>query len=240
MMGLGRFSTLWIVLTSFLSSQLLGHELGRFLSDNGMKFVTVMQNQSSAEYSIKTLLDPVVSGQDLFIRYHQITDKYPGKMHQMNVDCQVILFNMKKDDLQLVMDLLSKTKAARSVLVFSDAWTSDEEQKMTDILATHAENSFFYIAVPDSSGKTFAAWYQIITTKSGFSKSDLLFRRDTMKIQEYFDMQGLKLNSISLSWPPYLNMEECDGQICKHQFGSLIDYMDILSAEFNFSYESFK
>ena len=170
-----------------------------------------------------------------------MSDKYINEMHQMNVDCQVILFDLKKDDLQLVMGLVSETKVARSILLLKDPWTADEEQKMTNILATHGKNSFFYISVPlTSNSQRSFSWFQIITTISGYSKSELLFWGNTMKIEEDFDLQGLRLNSISLSWQPYLNMEECNGHICSHQSGYLKDYMDILSKEFNFTYESFK
>ena len=240
-MWFGGHSTLWIVLLSHMLHQVLGLELGHFLADNGMKFVTLMQNQSSEGHVLNKISRQLVKNHHILIRYHPISEKYFGEMHQINWDCQVILFNPKKDDFRQVMGLLSKTKVARSILLLSDAWTTDEEQKMTNVIATHAENSFFYVAVPlDSSRQRSSSWYQIITTSSGYSKSELLFKGNTLRIKENFDMQGLKLRSISLSWPPYLNMEECDGHICTHQFGSLKDYMDILATEFNFTYESLK
>ena len=191
--------TFLIVLLSHMLHQVSGLELGRFLSDNGMKFVTLMQNKSYAGEDLKKLSYQLVKGHLIFIRHHQMSDKYINEMHQMNVDCQVILFDLKKDDLQLVMGLVSETKVARSILLLKDPWTADEEQKMTNILATHGKNSFFYISVPlTSNSQRSFSWFQIITTISGYSKSELLFWGNTMKIEEDFDLQGLRLNSISV------------------------------------------
>ena len=53
-------------------------------------------------------------------------------------------------------------------------------------------------------------------------------------------MQGLRISSTSLTWAPYLTIEDCNkfGKECKTNYGYLIDYMDRITVKFNFTYVS--
>jgi hypothetical protein len=61
------------------------------------------------------------------------------------------------------------------------------------------------------------------------------------RVKEQFNLQGQKIESITMSWVPYLSLGDCDsaGRNCKSVEGLLADYMGILSQKFNFTWETF-
>ncbi len=60
--------------------------------------------------------------------------------------------------------------------------------------------------------------------------------------QEYYDLLGLTVTSISLSWPPYLVIGQCDeqGRRCRQNYGALVDISGTLAGMFNMTVQSFK
>jgi len=60
------------------------------------------------------------------------------------------------------------------------------------------------------------------------------------RVKEQFNLGGLKIESITLSWAPYLTLGNCDveGKNCQTVEGLLADYMNILANMFNFTWET--
>ena len=105
--------------------------------------------------------------------------------------------------------------------------------------------AFFYVAIlqsnaSDSNGLKPTSWYQVLSLKTGSVVNWLTFADESYRIIESFDLKGLQVRSASLTWTPYLIIDDCDelGLECKQNYGYLIDYMDLLAAKFNFTYIS--
>jgi hypothetical protein len=96
----------------------------------------------------------------------------------------------------------------------------------------------FYLAVPELPGIQIQ-WHQVITLKSGYSMKIVNFSNGSLLITEEYDLNGLMVYSISDSWAPYLIIEDCNksGTKCKSS-GYLIDYVDLMAEQYNFTYES--
>ena len=60
------------------------------------------------------------------------------------------------------------------------------------------------------------------------------------KLEEEFDMQGHNLQSSTISWYPFVSMEECDKDtnVCSKATGLLMDIMELLGKYYNFTIES--
>ena len=79
-----------------------------------------------------------------------------------------------------------------------------------------------------------------MTLKTGTVMQYLTFADNTFRIVEQYNMQGLKIRSTTLTWAPFLTINDCNGigLECKTNYGYLKDYMDALALKFNFTYTS--
>ncbi len=57
-----------------------------------------------------------------------------------------------------------------------------------------------------------------------------------------YDLQGLEVTSSTLSWAPFLTIDDCDetGRNCKKNFGYLGDYMEFIAGAMNFTLVSYQ
>ena len=85
-------------------------------------------------------------------------------------------------------------------------------------------------------------WHQIISLKTGTTINYLEFPEDSCKIIEAYDLHGLEITATSLTWAPYLKIDGCNevGLHCLRNEGYMIDIMDHLGAQYNFTYLSQK
>ena len=78
-------------------------------------------------------------------------------------------------------------------------------------------------------------------TLDGYEESVInLLRFDSSgRIVEGYDMQGLHIISVTLSWAPYFTLYDCkkDQKTCSSK-GYLTDVMNILGDKMNFTWES--
>ena len=74
---------------------------------------------------------------------------------------------------------------------------------------------------------------QIVMNALSFSASG--------RLKEQFNLGGFKIESLTLSWAPYLTLGNCDaqGKNCQTVEGLLADYMNILANMFNFTWETY-
>jgi hypothetical protein len=118
------------------------------------------------------------------------------------------------------------------------SWTDSEQKIVQTILMEVKLDSLFYLAVSSEHG---VQWYQVITLKSGCAMTELQFSKETFQIVEDYNLNGLTIYSLSITWAPYLSLEDCDksGENCK-TYGYLKDYTDIIAKRCNFTWESHK
>ena len=60
------------------------------------------------------------------------------------------------------------------------------------------------------------------------------------RIKASYNFEGMQIQSLSMTWMPYLKLGSCDeqGRNCKTVSGFLADYMNILAGKYNFTWES--
>ena len=153
----------------------------------------------------------------------------------------IFMFDRANDDLLSYLRAIVQRKIKMSLLILSDPWDAEKLNLMKKHLSDLKAMAFFYIAVP-TSNLTELTWHQIISIKSGTTITSLKFARNTLRIMETFDLQGLQITSTSLTWAPYLTIDDCDkeGLNCAKNYGYMIDFMDNLAIKFNFTYLSQK
>ena len=153
----------------------------------------------------------------------------------------IFMFDRANDDLLSYLRAIVQRKIKMSLLILSDPWDAEKLNLIKKHLSDLRATAFFYIAMP-TSNLSELTWHQIISIKSGTTIASLKFVRNTYRIMETFDLQGLQITSTSLTWAPYLTIDDCDekGLNCAKNYGYMIDFMDNLAIKFNFTYLSQK
>ena len=167
-----------------------------------------------------------------------------GEIKAANTKCfGVFFFDQEKDDPLTYLYHITQRRIKMTLLIITRRL---EDYDLFDILKKGLSKieatSFFYILIPSDGSGGFTSWYQIISLKSGSAVNRLTFAENSLRIIEDFDLQNLELRSTSLTWFPYLIIDDCDerGLECKKNYGFLIDYMDLMAKKFNFTYVSRK
>ena len=199
-----------------------------FLLDNGHHYVDLFYNSSNWRG---------IEFEDLYLT--RLTFEDIEKAH--NNSFGIFMFDATKDDLKSFLSAITHRRIKMSLLIISEPWEGKDMNEIKQKLLELKVTAFFYIATP-TSNSTCLTWHQIISLNTGSVLNHLEFATNTSKIIEKFDMQGLEIRSSSLSWAPYLTIENCsaNGLDCENNHGYLIDLMDKLAVKFNFTYVSEK
>ena len=108
----------------------------------------------------------------------------------------------------------------------------DQLRMLQGSLSKMEATAFFYVAIlqskgsesngskptgSQSNGSKPTSWYQVLSLKTGSVVNELRFSGNSTRIIESFDMKGLLIRSASLTWTPYLIIDDCNefGLECK-------------------------
>ena len=119
-----------------------------------------------------------------------------------------------------------------------------ENDIVSPILRNLKLSLFFYLVrsgTQNISAKS--VWKQVITLKNNPQVviDDIKFDTNLM-IKEYYNLNGLNIQNLLLSWSPYSTIDGCnlEGRDCKTETGIVPDLVHSLSERFNFTWTSTK
>ena len=206
-------------------------EVAMFLADNGLKYVNLVGFTSSR-------CQDIAKKGETFLRFLDAS-QYLEMGYNFHMDADVILIgSIEEVNLDLIM-ALTKDKIQRTLIVVQQQSSESKMSVFRQALQNMKMNSIFYLLI---FHPTDTVWYQAITLKSGYALEELEFAPNSYLLKESFNMQGLKIRSISETWEPYLTIEGCneDGINCSVHEGYIADFVNILAERFNFTYSSEK
>jgi hypothetical protein len=208
-----------------------------FLSDNGFKFVTMIENSTMPSQTMSKITQDIVKCSTSHFRTTTMN------AHRTNyafnfMDAHIFIFDIQNDDIQTFLHIVSLTPVRSSVIVMNYLWTESMMTIFKSNLYSFRSDALFYIVLSSHHGVT---WHQVIILKSGFSMTELRFSLENGQIVEEYDLNGLTLGTIELNYTPYITMKDCDqnGRKCRSN-GYIKQYTDVLAKQFNFTYESHK
>jgi hypothetical protein len=212
-------------------------DMQRFLSNNGFKYVTFIENSTSPSETMVKMVRTIAQAGTSYLQTLTMYE-YPKTYTFQFLDVQVFIMDVQNDDIYSFLHAISQAPVRSSVLCTKSAWTDSEETYFKKTLAEFKHDSFFYLAV---SSEVMVNWFQVITLKSGYSMTKLKFSPNTFQMIEDYDLKGITVYSISLSQASFIQFEDCDqdGKQCK-TYGYLKDYIDVIAQMLNFTYESHK
>ena len=144
---------------------------------------------------------------------------------------------------QQYLDIIAGSKIRSSIFILVGEATPTHITLINTFFNDLSRDSLFYFAYHTNQPPDYRIKWNQVTTLRGYSQSvvnNLQF--DSLgKIREKYDMQGLHLVSLTLSWAPYFTLYGCNkfGTGCNSK-GYLTDVMDILGKMMNFTWESHK
>ena len=146
-----------------------------------------------------------------------------------------------KPHLTLYLNKVATRKVLSCAIIVMIELTPKQKASINYLIDDLGKNSMFYlIYLKESEGQWKTSWHRVITI-SGYKKAiinDVRFN-DKKMIKEHYDLGGIHITSISLSWTPYFLMSGCNekGMLCKTE-GYLSNLMDELGRLLNFTWES--
>ena len=200
----------------------------QFLLENGHHHIDIFYNSSDWRgFALR----------NLFISRMPLEQVNKGHKHSFGV----FIYKNEKDDLVGCLSAISQRPIKTSLLILSEPWGIEEVNLMKEHLMKLQSATIFYITMP-TVNHTDMTWHQMISLRSGSALKQLKFFENSSKIVETYDMNGLEITSSSLTWAPYLTIDDCNehGLECVKNYGYLIDLMDRLALQFNFTYISQK
>ena len=200
----------------------------QFLTSNGHNYVDIIYNSSAWQG---------LSLRDIYFTRIHIDNIAKTKQNSFGI----FLYDPDKDDIQRFLTVIQQRQIKMTLLIVFKAW----DKNITDLIKKWLSHlhalSFFYMAMTPNISSAMT-WHQVISLKSGNVMNNLDFANHSYKIIDTFDLHGLQITSTSLTWAPYLTIDNCNefGLECVKNYGYLIDFIDKLALKFNFTYLSQK
>lgn len=216
--------------------QILLDEITEFVSDNGYKFISVISNgfsdhetNLSAKLQARKVMRTRTINHDMFVNNFKFEHDF------------VIIWEdlLDEDRWSKTLDLIAKIKIRNALLVVP---ILDEPRKryFQQSMAKLMKNTYFYlVCLKESDGNGPKAVFKYVISlnfQSQYVEDEVTFHPNSHLVWESFNLQGLSIRSVALSWSPYLNLKDCDdeGENCKSS-GFLIDYANLIGRLFNFT-----
>ena len=184
---------------------------------------------------------------NLYTRHIKSTEEYV-KSFQFHQDSMVILASsFDSSNWGKYVQMMTDTKIMSSMIIMVGDLSPDKINVMRSLLENIRINSFFYWIYRKSGNAL--SWNRVLTVDNydQYVMNRLSFDPATGIIVEDYDLQGLNLVSMTLSWAPFFTVENCKegdhpngpNRKCDSS-GYLQETMDILSKNLNFTWESHK
>ena len=143
----------------------------------------------------------------------------------------------------MYFDLLTMVEPMSATLILCDPISINEQNSFISKLETSSKSRFFYWLYENADEKDKISYNRVITVLNikKVVTNKLNFNQFGIIIDEY-DLQGMHILSTTVSWPPYIFLnEECkspklNNDECKAS-GHLVDALNVMGKMSNFTWE---
>ena len=152
-----------------------------------------------------------------------------------------LVLSYNESHLTLYLNKAVTRKVLSCAIIMMVDLTPEEMNSLNHLIDDLGKNAMFYlIYLIETEGRWKTSWYRVITL-SGYKKAMInsVQFNDKNVIKEHYDLGGIHIRSLSLSWTPYFLLSGCNenGKFCKSE-GYLSNLMDELGRLMNFTWES--
>ena len=267
MMEIFRFTnfiliTLHTVASTGLNNGLNGSYNG-LNSDDVLSVLEFCKNNGKRHLNVLTLdkqdLNVQITAKDLSFMAKSKDGIYTRNVKPIDDRIDLQLMNFYQDSLVILasatdttywnkyVEMMTHTKIMSSMIVMIGDMGQEKVEVMKSSLEKLATNSFFYWVYTSDGHGSELLWNQVLTLDhyDHIVTNRLAFNPANGIILEDYNLQGLHLVSMTLSWAPYLTVSNCrEGKHPKgpnkncETSGYLHETMNIFSKVLNFTWES--
>ena len=243
---------LYISISATLSSEMKisSQKILEFCQSNDWKYLTVVakhKNSLQKEHNI-FLTDLIQKAKEAsFLRSRRIElqanafkNNNSDSTYDLKMDSLIVLSSSDERELKMFLNMISKTKIKKALLVFLNALNQNEIVELKNLVSRLSENMYFYLYYSTiDAGSYKSMWERIITIRHNpqVIMNQLEFS-SFGRIKPSYDLQGIHIKCSTLSWAPYLSLFDCnenDGKSCKSE-GYLADLVDMMGSQQNFTW----
>ena len=211
-----------------------------FLQSNGKKFLNFATMDIQEPVVRDALYNLVqISKLNSKLRSRVLIAKDINTTHRFHTDTLILVTSSNSKKWENYIEILIGTKIMSSLIICIGKSYKQSFENMTTSLQNKSRSSFFYWIGVEGTGLEVVDMKNIISMKnskkiiSNKIKFDIFGRAIFEK-----DMQGLHINCTTLSWLPYFELGNCQGEKktnCKG-VGYLADVMNIFASRYNFTW----
>ena len=223
-----------------------------FSTNNGKRYLNILtldHQDPNVGTAMKQFTFLATLKGSIYIRNSKIVDQNLDiesmKFHQ---DSLVILASgSDTQNWEIYVEMMTYTKIMSSMMVMIGDMDEAHMGYMKTLLEKVATNSFFYWVYKKPEKKQALVWSQVLTIDNynQFVVNPLRFYPTNGIIVEEYNLQGLHLISMTLSWAPYFTVSNCkEGNHPKgpnkncETSGYLHETMNLFAKSLNFTWES--
>ncbi len=147
------------------------------------------------------------------------SEAYVSQRYRMFFDSQVFIPDAVGDFAAVLPSIAAVQVRTSVVLLRRTEWNSSTEKIVRGALDSLRKNAFFFLMVESANNEIL--WFYALTVPNGYVLSPLEFQPDRLLMKENYNLQGLKVRSVTGDWAPFYTFEGCDetGTRCEKHIG---------------------
>ena len=221
----------------------LSTSLLNFCVSNGMKFLSFYlreeENKNELRFLEFTMRHSKIENNILRSKRLRETDVNDDTFTKYKRDNWIFVSLSDIKSIQKNLSLISKTKITKSIIVLLDPIDLEIIDKIKLFLRKLSRNTYFYLLYIDYDTNHELVWKRIISVQNNEKVlvQQLLLDNDGKMIEEY-NLEGIHIPCLTLSWMPYIDLIECNpdnGKNCL-SVGYLADIWKLLGKRLNFTW----
>ena len=211
-----------------------------FLQSNGKKFLNFATMDIQEPVVRDALYNLVqISKLNSKLRSRVLIAKDINTTHRFHTDTLILVTSSNSKKWENYIEILIGTKIMSSLIICIGKSHKQSFENMTTSLQNKSRSSFFYWIGVEGTGLEVVDMKNIISMKNSkkIISNKIQFDIFGRAILEK-DMQGIHINCTTLSWLPYFELGNCQGEKktnCKG-VGYLADVMNIFASRYNFTW----
>ena len=167
-------------------------------------------------------------------------------LHDFQDDFQLMILDQPcSGTLRRGLQAVAGSTVQSSLLYFQGTFNEEKWKCLRWELASLKQNFHFYMAFEREST---LLYHTIISLKgqTDFAINEVQFQKNSNVISKTFNLQGMRIASISDTWTPYMILGDCyeddsEKEACEAPtYGLMMDACQLIAQKFNFTIVSFK
>jgi hypothetical protein len=154
-------------------------------------------------------------------------------LNKYDQDNLIVISSDDIENMETNLELISKTKIMMSIMVIINPINQTTFQEIELLVRNLSRNMYFYIIYMDNSGGHPISCKRIISIQNNKKILVQSIKCDSKKKPKN-DMEGIHLTCLTLSWPPYVDLLDCNDGCTS--VGYLPDLFNLLGERLNFTW----